>query len=59
MMVEDQNAEGDIKWGVPATGKQSTFTIISINRLIDGKIVADWFEVDMAGVQQQLSTGDQ
>ena len=66
--IEDTIAEGDkvaIRWtlrgthtgafmGVPATGKQVTFTGVSIYRIANGKIVEDWPNVDWLGLMQQL-----
>jgi predicted ester cyclase len=40
--------------GVPPTGKEATFTGIDIYRIVDGKIVEQWVEVDMLGLMQQL-----
>jgi predicted ester cyclase len=41
-------------WGVPPTCKQVIYTGISINRLVDGKIVEEWCEGNMFGVMQQI-----
>jgi steroid delta-isomerase-like uncharacterized protein len=40
--------------GIPPTGKRITFTGISIDRLVDGKIVETAIEMDMLGVLRQL-----
>jgi steroid delta-isomerase-like uncharacterized protein len=67
-VTEDIVAEGDkvaSRWtwrathkgefmGVPPTGKQMTLTGMCINRIVDGKIVEEWGEMDMLGVMQQL-----
>lgn len=66
--VEDLIAEGDKVvarwswrgthkgeiWGIAPTGKQVTITGISIDRIVDGKIVEEWIEMDMLGMMQQL-----
>lgn len=65
---EDQIAEGDKVvsrmtsqathtgefQGIPPTGKKITVTGIWIDRVVDGKIVERWGQVDMLGVMQQL-----
>ena len=40
--------------GIPATGKQATWTGITIFRFADGKIVERWANVDVLGILQQL-----
>jgi len=40
--------------GVDPTGKRVEFTGNSIDRVIEGKIVESWVEVDMLGVMRQL-----
>ena len=40
--------------GVTPTGKRVEFTGNSIDRVVDGKIVESWVEVDMLGVMRQL-----
>ena len=40
--------------GVPATGKQVTFTGISIMRCANGKNVEAWNQMDLLGLMQQL-----
>ena len=66
--VDDMVAEGDkvaSRWtssgthkgeymGIAPTGKQTTFTGISIHHIKDGKIVESWDEVDQLGMMQQL-----
>jgi steroid delta-isomerase-like uncharacterized protein len=66
--TEDIVAEGDkvaARWtwrgthkgefmGVAATGKRVTMTGICINRIVGGKIVEEWGEMDMLGLMQQL-----
>jgi steroid delta-isomerase-like uncharacterized protein len=68
LTVEDQIAEGNLvctRWvavgtqdgdlpGLPATGKQSTVTGISIDRIEDGKVVETWTNWDTLGMMQQL-----
>jgi len=66
--VEDQIAEGDKVvsrgtfrgthkgelMGIPPTGKQGKMTVIDIIRIVDGKMVERWGEMDMLGLMQQL-----
>jgi len=66
--IEDQIAEGDVvvtRWsghgthqgihmGIPPTHKQITMTGIVIERIVDGKAVEGWMEMDMLGMLQQL-----
>lgn len=40
--------------GVPATGRQASWTGIVIDRFADGKIVESWTNWDMMGMLQQL-----
>jgi predicted ester cyclase len=40
--------------GIAPTGKQVTFTAITIDRVRDGKIVENWLELDRLGLLQQL-----
>lgn len=40
--------------GIPPTGKELTATGIDIYRIVDGKIVEQWYEMDFTGVLQQL-----
>lgn len=68
LTVEDEIAEGDRvvhRWtmtgtqqgeimGILATGKQATWTGITIVRFAEGKIVERWANVDLLGVLQQL-----
>jgi predicted ester cyclase len=65
---DDIVAEGDrvvLRWsgrgtqtgslfGIPATGRQATFTGIEIYRLENGKVVERWGEFDVFGILQQL-----
>jgi len=64
----DQIAEGDkvaSRWrcvathrgefmGVAPTGKRVTVTGLTINRIVNGKIVEEWAEWDNLGLMQQL-----
>ena len=64
----DVIAEGDkvaVRWtfngthkgefmGVPATDKQVALNGITVVRLVDGKCVEDWTEMDAMGLMQQL-----
>jgi steroid delta-isomerase-like uncharacterized protein len=66
--VEDQIADADrvvTRWsakgthqgellGIPATGKQSTVTGITIDRIVDGRIAESWTNWDTLGMLQQL-----
>jgi steroid delta-isomerase-like uncharacterized protein len=66
--IETQIAEGDSVctrwtavgtnsgefWGVPPTGKQATVTGITIDRIVDGRIVESWTNWDTLGLMQQL-----
>lgn len=66
--IEDQIADGDrvvTRWsakgthqgelmGMPATGKQSTVTGITIDRIVDGRIAESWTNWDTLGMLQQL-----
>jgi len=40
--------------GIPPTGKQITWTITTIDRIADGKIVENWFNDDSVGRLQQI-----
>jgi len=66
--VQDQLADGDqvvtrfagggvhrgVFMGVAPTGKTVTWTGISIDRFVAGKIVERWTQIDVLGVLQQL-----
>ena len=66
--VEDLIAEGDkvvarlttrgtqqgAFMGIPPTGKQVTVTAIDINRIVGGKSVEHWLNMDTQGLLQQL-----
>jgi len=66
--VEDLIAEGDkvvarlttrgtqqgAFMGVPPTGKQVTVTAIDINRIVGGKTVEHWLQMDTLSLLQQL-----
>ena len=66
--VEDMIAEGDkvvarlttrgtqqgAFMGIPPTGKQATITAIDINRIVGGKSVEHWLNMDTLGLLQQL-----
>jgi steroid delta-isomerase-like uncharacterized protein len=68
MTIEDQIAEGDKvvnRWtsrgthkgdlmGIPPTGKQTTVTGMYVARIIGGKIVEEWGNLDALGMMQQL-----
>jgi steroid delta-isomerase-like uncharacterized protein len=40
--------------GAPATGKQVTFSTMSVERIEDGKIVERWVNTDFMSLMQQL-----
>jgi predicted ester cyclase len=40
--------------GIPATGKRISASGIGINRIVDGKVVESWSQVDQMGMMQQL-----
>jgi predicted ester cyclase len=50
--------EGEF-FGVPPTGKSVEWTEMAMLRIGDGKILATWFDSDIAGLMQQLGVGDQ
>ena len=66
--IDEQIAEGDkvvTRWtahgthqgellGIPATDKSSTVTGISVDRIMNGKIVESWGIFDQFGMMQQL-----
>jgi steroid delta-isomerase-like uncharacterized protein len=66
--VEDQIAEGDrvvtrltaqgthkgAFIGIPPTGKKVTLTAIHIHRVVGGKVVKLWEEINLLGLMQQL-----
>ena len=68
MTIEDQIAEGNKvvnRWtsrgthkgdlmGIPPTGKQTTVTGMYVARIIGGKIVEEWGNLDALGMMQQL-----
>jgi len=66
--IDEQIAEGDTvmtRWtahgthkgelaGIPPTGKSVTVTGVSVDRIVDGKLVAGWSISDQYGMLQQL-----
>jgi predicted ester cyclase len=66
--IDDPVAEGDkvvarVRWtgthqgeylGVAPSGKQVTYTAITIYRIVGGKVVESWQEGDRLGLMQQL-----
>jgi steroid delta-isomerase-like uncharacterized protein len=68
LTIEDEIAEGDrvvTRWtargthqaelfGFPATGKEATVTGMTIDRIVDGRIVESWTNWDTLGLLQQL-----
>jgi steroid delta-isomerase-like uncharacterized protein len=71
LTVEHQFSDGDYvctRWksegtndgelmGMPPTGKHTTVTGISIDKIQDGKVVESWNQWDNAGMMQQLGIG--
>jgi len=71
MKVEDQISDGDMvvtRWstrgtntgslaGMPATGKSTALTGITIDKIVDGKIVESWTQWDNMGLMNQLGLG--
>jgi steroid delta-isomerase-like uncharacterized protein len=68
LTVEQQLGEGELvttRWsargthqgelmGMTATGKQATVTGITIDRIVDGRLVESWTNWDTLGLMQQL-----
>jgi steroid delta-isomerase-like uncharacterized protein len=68
LTIEDMIGDGDkvvTRWtatgthqgeyqGIPPTGKQFTYTAITIGRFVNGKAVELWNEYDRLGLLQQL-----
>ena len=66
--VEDEIAEGDTVvdrltargtqqgpfLGIPATGRQATWSEIHVSRIVGGKLVEHWANLDQLGMLQQL-----
>ena len=48
--------QGDF-FGIPPTGKEVSWTEMAILRIGDDKILATWFDSDIAGLMQQLGVG--
>ncbi len=48
--------QGEV-WGVPATGIPVSYTGISINHVVDGRITEEWCELDLLGVMRQIGAG--
>ena len=40
--------------GIPPTGKQVTFSVVHIDRIINGRIVEHWGQADLFAMMQQL-----
>jgi steroid delta-isomerase-like uncharacterized protein len=71
LKVEHQISDGDFvvtRWtstgthdgslaGVPATGKSITGSGITMDKIVDGKIVEAWTQWDNLGLMQQLGVG--
>jgi steroid delta-isomerase-like uncharacterized protein len=70
--VEDQIAEGDkvvTRWtargtqqgelmGIPPTGKQVILPGVVVDRIVNGRLVETWLQVDVLGMLQQLGVVD-
>jgi predicted ester cyclase len=68
LSIAEQLAEGDLvasRWtawgthrgamlGIPPTGRSIALTGMSIVRFVDGRLVEEWLEIDIAGLLQQL-----
>ena len=68
LTIEQQVAEGEFvttRWsargthqgdlmGMPATGKEATVTGITVDQIVDGRIVESWTNWDTLGLMQQL-----
>lgn len=68
LTIEDQIAEEDkvvTRWtgrgthrgelqGIPPTGKQATVTGMTLERIVNGKVVEAWDQFDTLGMLQQL-----
>ena len=55
-IVQGGTHEGEF-FGVPATGKEVSWTEMAMLRIGGGKILATWFDSDIAGLMQQLGVG--
>lgn len=42
--------------GIPATGKQVQFSVVHIDRVVDGKIVEHWGQADLLAMMRQLQS---
>jgi steroid delta-isomerase-like uncharacterized protein len=49
-----RGTQRDTFMGIPATGRQVTVTGIDIARVVDGKVVEHWAEMDTLGLIKQL-----
>jgi predicted ester cyclase len=68
LAVEDAVGEGDLVaqrvlfqgthsgmfQGLPPTNKTVSFSGLELNRIVDGKVVEHWFQLDALGMLQQL-----
>ena len=41
--------------GIPASGKQISFTGMTVHRFVDGKIAENWWSYDAMGMMQQIT----
>lgn len=46
--------EGELRGGIPATGRQVEVSGITISRIRNGRVVENWGNYDMLGMLQQL-----
>ena len=72
LTIEDQFAVGNkvvtrwllsgthqgMLWNSAPTGKKVAYQGITIDRLVDGKIVEEWCEADLLGLMQQIGVFD-
>jgi predicted ester cyclase len=57
LVVNRATAQGTMKGdflGMPATGKHATWTEMHMVRIVNGKIVEHWANIDQLGMLQQL-----
>ena len=53
-LVEVEGTHKGSLMGIPPTGKHVKWTVISLDRIADGKIAEHWSEMDTMGLMQQL-----
>jgi predicted ester cyclase len=57
-IVQGGTHEGEF-FGVAATGRTVEWSEMALLRIGDGKILAPWFDSDIAGLMQQLGVGEE